>query len=88
MRDWLNAILAFIGTSSLTDIEYAAMNVVGMESQVYNQAAYTQLSNILNGRENVSTMQQRLIGVFKAKGTEVSPAETGKSRIYLGDVLE
>lgn len=88
MRDWLNAVLGFIGTSSLTDEEYASINFLNLESQVYNQAAYDELSKVLEGRENVSTMQSRLIGVFAAKGFEVAPAATGKSEIYLGSVLE
>jgi len=87
MRDWLNAILAFIGTSSLTDLEYAAINIDLLTVQTYNQAAYDALSGVLSVRENVSTMQARLIGFFAAKGLTVSPAATGKSNIYLGDAL-
>lgn len=84
MRDWLNAILGFIGTTSLTDEEYAGMNLLNVETQVYSQAAYDALSAVLAGRENVSTMQQRLVGVFKAKGTDVNPASLAKTEILLG----
>lgn len=87
MRDWLNAVLIFIGTTSMTDAEYAAINVVGMTSQVYNQAAYDQLSALLLSREAVSTMQSRLTGVFQAKGAEITAVVTAKTNIYLGDVL-
>lgn len=87
MRDWLNAILAFIGTSSLTDLEYAAIDISKLTLQTYNQAAYDALSGVLSVRENVSTMQTRLIGFFAAKGFTVSPASTGKSNIFLGDAL-
>lgn len=84
MRDWLNAILGFIGTTSLTDIEYASMNLLNVDVQVYSQAAYDELSKVLTSREAVSDMQQRLVGVFKAKGTDVSPAITAKTNILLG----
>lgn len=84
MRDWLNAILGFIGTTSLTDEEYAGMNLLNVETQIYSQAAYDALSAVLLGRENVSQMQARLVGVFKAKGTEVNPADTAKTNILLG----
>ena len=88
MRDWLNAILAFIGAESLTDLEYDSINFLDITVQVYNQAAYDQLSLVLKGREVVSTMQDRLVAFFKAKGlNDVVPAETGSSEIFLGDVL-
>jgi hypothetical protein len=89
MRDWLNAIFTFIGTSSLTDPEYASINFLNLEVNNYNQAAYDELSKVLEGRENVSTMQARLVGVFHAKGlTGLAVASTGSSEIYLGSVLE
>lgn len=84
MRDWLNAILGFIGTTSLTDVEYAGMNLLHVETQIYSQAAYDELSKVLAGRENVSQMQTRLVGVFKAKGTDVTPAALAKTNILLG----
>ena len=84
MRDWLNAILGFIGSTTLTDQEYAGMNLLNVETQVYSQAAYDALSAVLLTRENVSQMQARLVGVFKAKGTEVNPADTAKTNILLG----
>lgn len=87
MRDWLNAILTFIGTTSLTDVEYSSIDQTGMVSMTYNQEAYDQLSAILVSRENVSTMQDRLIGFFKAKGFDVAAANTASSEIYFGDVL-
>ena len=84
MRDWLNAILAFIGGTSLTDVEWNSINAMGMETQVYNQAAYDQLSKVLLSRENVSGLQVRLVGFFKAKGTDVVPADTARTEILLG----
>lgn len=87
MRDWLNAILVFIGSASLSDLEYAAIDISKLEVQVYNQAAYDALSAVLVARETVSTMQKRLEGFFTAKGLNVVTAQTGKSNIFLGDSL-
>ena len=87
MRDWLNAILGVIGSPTRTEVEYAGMNLLNVETQVYSQAAYDALSAVLVTRENVSQMQSRLVGVFKAKGTDVTPAETAKTNIMLGIVL-
>lgn len=87
MRDWLNAIFTFIGTSSLTDQEYNGMNFVDMVAQTYNQAAYDNLSAVLLARESASTMQSRLVGVFKAKGADIKELEIAKTNIYLGDAL-
>lgn len=88
MRDWLNAILAFIGTSSLTDGEYAGIDTSLLTLNTYNQAAYDALATVLDSRDAVSTMQDRLVGFFKAKGVDVAEADTAKSNIYLGSVLE
>lgn len=87
MRAWLNAILSFIGTSSLTDEEYAGLNVIGMTVDVYNQAAYDCLADLLEDREAVSSMQDRLVGFFKAKGLDVVANDTAHTNIYIGDVL-
>lgn len=87
MRDWLNAILGFIGTSSLTDVEYNSINFLNLTTNVYNQAAYDELSKVIATRDGVSTLQGKLVGFFTAKGLAVSPAVTGNSKIYLGSVL-
>ena len=88
MRAWLNAILSFIGTTSLTDEEYTALNVTGVTPDVHNQAAYDLLAEGLQAREPVSSLQDRLVGVFKAKGFTVSPNSTANTNIYIGSVLE
>lgn len=87
MRDWLNAILGFIGDTSLTDVEYNSINFLNLEVNVYNQAAYDELAKVLQSREAVSTMQDRLVGFFKAKGIDVAPLETGSTQILVGLVL-
>jgi hypothetical protein len=87
VRDWLNAIYAFIGTSSLTDPEYAGIDTDLLTLNTYNQAAYDALAAVLTGRDAVSTMQDRLVAFFKAKGLDVAALNTASSNIYLGSVL-
>lgn len=87
MRDWLNAILIFIGTSTLTDLEYAAIDTDLLTLNTYNQAAYDALAAVLDSREAVSTLQDRLVAFFEAKGVSVAEADTAKSEIYLGGVI-
>ena len=77
--------MAFISATSITDIEFAT--VTGFDP-VFNQKSYEDASRILAERETVSNIQERLIGLYKAKGFDVSPeAKTGKSNIFIGAVL-
>lgn len=85
MRDFLNGILSFIVAESLTDDEF---ETVTAELPLYDQATYDDLSRILASRESVSYLQDRLVAYYKARGVDVQAADTGKSNIYLGDVLE
>lgn len=87
LRQWFDAILAFIGTTSLTDVEYAAMNVLPVTNGTYDQASYDVVAKLLADRELVSTMQSRLVGFFGAKGFQVTPLPTAKSEIYIGSAL-
>lgn len=84
MRDFLNSILSFIGTTSMTDVEFATVQAT---LPLYDQATYDDLSRILVSRESVSVYQDRLLAYYTAKGVEITPAKTGKSNIYLGDAL-
>lgn len=85
MRDFLDAILAFIVAESMTDDEFAT---VESELPIYDQGTYDDLSRILESREAVSTMQERLLAYYTAKGVSINAANTGKSDIFLGAVLE
>lgn len=84
MRDFFNAILALVGSTSLTDVEYTSINQSGITIMVYNLALYTQLGAILTGRESVSTVTDRLRFFFQAKGINVDPIVKAKSNILLG----
>lgn len=87
MRQWLDAILTFIGSTSLTDSEYDSMNFLKVTNGTYDQASYDELAKILAGRELVTTMQVRLVGFYASKGFTVSPASTARSEIYIGSAL-
>ncbi len=88
MREWLNAILVFVGATSLTDVEYSSMNLLNVTVNVYNQAAYDELAKVLAGRELVTDMQARLVGFFQAKGLNtVTPLDVAKSEIFIGAPL-
>ncbi|AEG42315.1 hypothetical protein BdPhPhi1402_gp18 [Bdellovibrio phage phi1402] len=84
MRDFLNAILAFIVAESLTDEEFATCTAT---LPLYDQDTYADLSRVLASRESVSVYQDRLIAFYKAKGVDFEPAKTGTSNIFLGAVL-
>lgn len=87
MRDWLNAILVYIGSATMTDLEYNSLNFLTLDVNVYSQSAYDQLSSILLAREAVSTMQRRLFGLFLAKGADIREANVAKTNILLGSAL-
>ena len=84
MRNFLDSILIFIGATSLTDDEF---NTVTASLPLYNQATYNDLSKILAERESISDMQDKLLAFYKAKGFDVSAADTGKSNILFGSPL-
>lgn len=85
MRDFLDAILAFIGSSSLTDDEFDALTI---SSYGYDQETYEALAAVLEGRSASSTLTDRLKYFFLSKGVEVAEAETeARSNIYIGDAL-
>lgn len=84
MRDFLNGILSFIGASSLTDLEFGALPI---DSAAYNAPTYEALSDVLQGREAISTLQDKLFYYFRARGVEINAADTAKSNIFMGSVL-
>lgn len=85
MRDFLNAILSFIGAESLTDEEFDSLTI---DSASYNVATYEALSAVLVSRETISNLQDRLYAYFTARGVVTTQVSTGKSNIFVGSVLE
>lgn len=88
MRAFLNSILAAILAESITDEEYAGMNVLPVTANVYDQASYNVIAQLLEDRESVSSFQDRLIAYFKTKGFDASPNSTAKSQIFIGAALD
>lgn len=84
MRAFLNSILNFIASESLTDLEFST---VQSTHPIYDQNTYNDLSNILKGRESVSIFMDRLTKYYQAKGVDVAPVAVGKSNILVGAVL-
>ncbi len=84
MREILNAILAFIGSTSLTDGEFDSLDIEDMEnaSEVYNA-----LLLVLDDRESVTDMALRLKYYYLAKGTSFEPVSTGKTNIFVGSKI-
>jgi len=85
MRDFLNAILAFIGSESLTDEEFDAIEGTFV---VYSKATYDCLKAIIEAREAVSGQSKKLKLYFIARGVDVSDGSTTthkpRSNILIG----
>ncbi len=87
MRDFLNAILAFISSESLTDGEYAAFPT-GLD-QEYSAEIYEGLKTLLIARESVSLQYSRLKAFFVAKGLIIQAvARPPISQILVGSGLD
>jgi hypothetical protein len=84
VRDFLDAILSFIGAASLSDDEYASID---LDTQAYNVETYEALLTILDAREQVSNLRDRLRYYFLARDVAVSDAAAASSKILIGDVL-
>lgn len=85
MRDWINTVLSFIGTTSLTDDEFESLPI---EAAMYDQDTYDAIVGVLQSRESVSNLLDRLTAYWQARGIEFTPATNGRSNILVGAVLE
>lgn len=86
LREFLDLILSFIGTESLTNDEYAT--VPEGISALYTDETYDALKAVLDTRESVSETHERLKAVYRAKGVVVSSdAIDAQSQIFIGDEL-
>lgn len=86
LREFLDAILAFIGSESLTDEEYAALPE-GL-TQDYSKEVYEALKTTLQTREGVSGQLKRLKAYFISKGVDLNaPARDAASQIFIGAAL-
>lgn len=85
MRDYLNAILEFIGVESLTDDEFDAIDLESTEDQV---VVYNVLLGVLETRELISEMRLRLQNYFLAKGVAVDLPAAPVTNIFVGGCIE
>jgi hypothetical protein len=86
MREIINGIFSFIGAPSLTDEEWAYldMRVDGLSS---GAEVYVALLAVLDAREAVTETRDRLRHYFLAKGVSLPEATPGNSSIFVGGVL-
>lgn len=88
MRDFLDAILDFIGSESLTDAEFATIDPALLPD--YTKEVYEALKLVLEGRDSVSGQGKKLKLYFIAKGVDLtgaSPTHRPASNILFGGVL-
>jgi hypothetical protein len=88
MRDFLDEILAFIGSESLTDAEFEATLLP--DPPAYTTLTYLALKDVLASREAVSGQAERLKLYFQARGVDLGadePAKEAKSNIFIGSKL-
>ncbi len=85
MRAFLDAVLSFIGATSLTDDEFAVCDGM-LEDTSDNLKNYQALDTVLESRESVSSNRDRLRYYYLAKGVEVEELK-GISNILIGAPL-
>lgn len=86
MRDFLDAILAFIESESLTDEEF---DTITLDEPEYTKEVYEALKAVLLSRESVSGQGKRLKLYFVAKGVNVDDSDPrpAASQIFIGSEL-
>jgi hypothetical protein len=86
MREFLDGILIFIGSESLTDTEF---NSIELTAADYNKETYEALKAVLENREDVSSQSKKLKMFFLSKGIDLyaSLKPTPNSNIFIGTPL-
>ena len=84
MRVFLDNILFFIGTTSLTNLEFDSIVAT---ASILDQATYNDLANILKNRDSVSTYVDRLTFYYRSAGVQVQPSVLGTSNVFMGACL-
>jgi hypothetical protein len=84
LRTFIDSILSFIGAVTLSDAEWATLS--DLTDLHYTLANYTRILAVVDAREAVSGVRDRLTFYFQAAGVEIAEPET-KSNIYIGDAL-
>jgi hypothetical protein len=84
MREFLDEILEFIGSETLTDEEF---DDIDLSVEEYSFEVYVALRTVLEGRENVSTQVRKLKAYFQARDVDLesdSVIPTANSNILIG----
>lgn len=89
LRGFLNYILEFIGSTSLTNDEFNAIVLVNPEFE-YNLETYQALVAVLDSREDISDARDRLKSMFESAGvvTEEPVLPETDSEIVMGGGVE
>lgn len=88
LRGFLNYILDFIGSTSLTNDEFNSLTLVNPEFE-YNLETYNALLSVLDSREDLSDARDRLKSMFEATGLVIdtpSPTENESDILFGGGV--
>ena len=85
MRDEIDAILSFIGTSSLTNEEFNDLTLTEPYTQ---QELYSAIYSMFITRGEAQNIYDNLYYYFKAKGETFNQAKTAQSNIFIGDTCE
>ena len=86
MREFLDSILEFIGSESLSDEEFGISELESSEV-AYSVEVYNGLKAVLGERELVSQQESRLGYYFLANGVDIDSTPITTSNIYIGDDL-
>jgi len=85
-RAFLNGVLSAVGTSSLTDDEYATITVD--QNFEYTTALHAQMQAVVVSRDALSSANARLGSFFKAYGVDLGTQTSPTTGIYVGGALE
>ena len=87
LRTFLNDVLSFIGSESLTDEEFDDLPE-GL-TETYDIDSYNALKTVIQAREGVSGQLNKLASYYTAKGVDLSgsPTRTPSSQIVVGVAL-
>lgn len=83
-RQTLDDVLNFIGAESLSDDEFADLELDDLSDELEN---YNALIAVLLNRDSVSDRADRLFDYYKAKGVEIPEPVVAKSNILVGGEL-
>lgn len=90
LRDFLDDILDFIGSESLSDVEFDGIeDIEPAIVEDYSLATYEALKGVIEAREGVSGQGRKLRAYFQARGLDLDPGlvPTPNSNILIGKAL-